>query len=181
MDVDEDARRAFAIPPLPPRASLGEDIDPAWLDPADADERALLIRAAHPEMDAALRAGEDEIDIAGSPVNVLLHLTMHEIVANQLWDDEPPEVWRTALRLTDAGFEHHEVLHMLASTMSDQVWSALHEQREYDSAEHIAALDALPGAWEARRPPPSTLSSHGDTRRRARKAQRTARRRNRRR
>ena len=31
-------------------------------------------------------------------MNPRLHLKMHEIVATQLWDDSPPEVWDTAAR-----------------------------------------------------------------------------------
>lgn len=178
MAAEEEARRAFALPPLPPDADLGDDIELAWLDPADPDERGHLIRAAHPEMDAALHDGEDEIDVGGHPVNMRLHLTMHEVVAQQLYDDEPPEAWETAVRLRDAGFPHHEVLHMLGAAASTQIWAALHEQRPYDRDEHVAALNALPGEWGG---PPPSRDSHADARRRTRKAQRAARRRNRRR
>ena len=55
MSTEEDARRAFALPALPPGAELGDGIELAWLDPADADDRALLIRAAHPGSPAGRR------------------------------------------------------------------------------------------------------------------------------
>jgi hypothetical protein len=42
-------------------------------------------------------------------VNPVLHIAMHEIVANQLWANDPPEMWETAVRLLDAGYERHEV------------------------------------------------------------------------
>ena len=81
-------------------------------------------------------------------MNPRLHLTMHEIVATQLWDDSPPEVWDTAVRLLDVGYERHEILHMLARPVSEQMWGALHDERPYDHERHVAALTALPGSWE---------------------------------
>jgi hypothetical protein len=171
---DVTTRRRFAVPPLP--ADVGADAE--GLHPADPADRALLIRLAHPEIDAALRQGRDEIEVEGRPVNARLHLAMHEIVAAQLWDGEPSEVWGTAERLTRAGFEHHVVLHMLAGAMSGQIWGALHERRTYDRDVHVAALRALPASWgdDAKRQP-----GRGASRRSERKAQRAARRRNRRR
>jgi hypothetical protein len=180
MAADEAARRAFALPPLPADATLGEDIVLEWLDPEDEDERRMLIRAAHPHMHQALEAGEDEIVIDGQAVNIRMHLAIHDMVAAQLWDDEPPEVWQTAQRLSQAGFDQHNVLHMLGSAMTPQLFAALHDERPYDQQEHLAALAALPGDWPL---PERKRQPAGKTQRdraRARKAQRAARRRNRR-
>ena len=96
-----DAQRlAFACPP-----GQGEwdDIDLGLLDPADEDERRILIEAEHPEFREASEDDVDEIHLGGRVVSPNLHIAMHEIVANQLWADEPPEVWQTAQRLTAAG------------------------------------------------------------------------------
>jgi hypothetical protein len=116
-------------------------------------------------------------------MNPRLHLTVHEIVAAQLADEDPPEVWATAQRLRRLGYGRHEILHMLGAAMSPQLWSALHEQREYDLAAHRAALAALPDSWERERQggraEPSARDTHA--RRSAAKAERAARRRNRRR
>jgi hypothetical protein len=70
---------------------------------------------------------------------------------------------------------------MLAGAMSTQIWHALRDEREYDRAQHVAALHALPGEWGSPPPPPPPRAAHADARRRSRKAQRSARRRNRRR
>ncbi len=86
----------------------------------------------HPESEEALIEGRDEIEIGGGPISPRLHLATHEIVASQLWDDSPPEVWKTAARLLDAGYERHEILHMLGQPVSDQIWAALHAERPYD-------------------------------------------------
>jgi hypothetical protein len=75
---------------------------------------------------------------------------MHLVVANQLWDDTPPEMWLTAQRLTGAGYERHEVLHMLGSVVSDDIYKALRGEAQ-DAERTRQALAALPGDWEERR------------------------------
>jgi Domain of unknown function (DUF1841) len=179
--VDEDDRErrlAFAIPAI---EQDPDDIDTNLLDPADPDERALLIRAAHPELDTE----QETIGPAGREINPRLHLTLHEIVAKQLADDDPPEVWATAQRLRKLGYGRHEILHMLGAAMTGQLWEAFHNQREYDPDEHRAALAALPESWERERPggpaPPAARAAHGAEGKRRRKAQRAARKRQRRR
>ncbi len=176
MTDEHDRRLAFAIPPI-----ADPDEDTQQLDPADRDERALLIRAAHPELDTEA----ETVLLDGSEMNPRLHLTLHEIIATQLVDDEPPEVWATAQRLRKLGYGRHEILHMLSAAMARQLWAALHDQRGYDPVEHRAALDALPESWERARPggpdAPAARASHGAEAKRRRKAERAARRRNRRR
>lgn len=125
-----------------------DDIDTTLLDPADPDDRALLIRAAHPELDT----DQETMVVAGSEINPRLHLAIHEIVATQLADDDPPEVWATAQRLHRLGYGRHEILHMLGAAMTGQLWGVLKNQREYDADEHRAALAALPESWERQRP-----------------------------
>lgn len=145
--MDEERRR-FAVPP-----TTGEylEIDLALLDPADPDERRILIEAEHPELHAALESDRHEIHRGGETINPTLHIEMHEVVANQLWDDNPPEVWRTAKRLLAAGYERHEVLHMLASVVANDVFDILKTETPHDPEKTRAALDVLPGSWEQRR------------------------------
>jgi uncharacterized protein DUF1841 len=141
------ARREFAVPPLP--AGSGEEID--WLDLADPLEREVIIADAHPDLARAIEAGLNEVETPHGLMNPRLHLAMHEIVANQICDDDPPEVWATAQRLSAAGYDRHEVLHMLAGAMAGLIWTALHEHAPYDPELHRAALAALPESWEAER------------------------------
>jgi hypothetical protein len=174
-ETDRDRRLAFAVPALP------DPDDTELLDLADPDERALLIRAAHPELDPEL----ETMIVDGREMNPRLHLTVHEIVATQLADDDPPEVWATAQRLRRLGYGRHEILHMLGAAMTPQLWAALHDQREYDLDAHRAALAALPDSWERERPggsaPPAARATHAADAGKRRKAERAARRRNRRR
>jgi hypothetical protein len=175
---DRERRRAFGIPTVEQEL---DDIDTSLLDPADPDERALLIRAAHPELDT----DQETMVIGGSEINPRLHLTLHEIVATQLADDDPPEVWATAQRLRKLGYGRHEILHMLGAAMAGQIWDALHNRRAYDADEHRAALAALPDSWERQRPggpaPPAARAAHASEAKRRRKAERAARKRQRRR
>lgn len=175
---DRERRLAFAIPAV--EADL-DGLDTSLLDPADADERALLIQAAHPELDT----DQETMLIDGREINPRLHLMLHEMVATQLADDDPPEVWATAQRLRRLGYGRHEILHMLGAAMSVQIWEALHNRREYDADEHRAALAALPESWERQRPggpaPPAARAAHAATAKGRRKAERAARKRQRRR
>jgi hypothetical protein len=157
-------------------AELGLGVE----DLGDPDVRAVVIGREHPEFERALEDGLDEIDLGHGPVNPRLHLTMHEIVATQLWDDGPPEVWVTAKRLLDVGYERHEILHMLMRPTSNQVWAAWHDGKEYDQDRHIAELEELPDSWEHERAALTTERRHDDARKAARRRARAARRRNRR-
>jgi hypothetical protein len=146
--VNQSARRALAAP-----ITSGEfdGIDLASLDPANPDARRILILADHPDLAAAIDAGRSEIHMGGETTSPVLHISMHEIVANQLWDDEPPEAWETAQRLLAAGYDRHEVLHMLGSVASAGVYAALVEGRPHDPDAMRAALAALPESWEQAR------------------------------
>ncbi|HEX8155829.1 MAG TPA: DUF1841 family protein [Solirubrobacteraceae bacterium] len=153
------ARLEFALPPLDDRArrrAIAEDWHLELLDPEDPDERALLIRLAHPDLDEAIEQGVDELLVDGMPMNPRLHLIIHEMVATQIIDDDPPEVFDTARRLLALGRDPHEVLHMLGSVASTEIWTAMHERREFKREDLLAALAALPEAWdEQARPAPA--------------------------
>jgi hypothetical protein len=146
--VSDDERQAFAVP-----FAEGEydDIELSLLDRDDEDDRRLLIQAEHPEFHRALASGQREVHVGGVTVNPVLHIAMHEIVANQVWANEPPEMWQTVVRLLDAGYERHEVLHMLASVVSGEVFEALRDQTPHEIERVRAALAELPGSWERQR------------------------------
>ena len=143
--MSEEERQRFAV--LPAEGEM-DGIGLALLDPADEDERRLLIEAEHPELRRALKEGRREIRVGQDIINPVLHIAMHEIVANQLWADDPPEVWQTAKRLTEAGYERHEVFHMLGSVVSGQIWEVMSKQVPSDIERTRAELAALPGSWE---------------------------------
>ena len=121
-------------------------LPPVWRSrTSPTPTRSVAIRADHPELDEALADGRDHVTVAGEPMNIRLHLAMHEVVAKQL-ADEPPEVYETAGRLLDAGYHRHQILHLLARPMASQIHAALTDKQPYDHARHVAALRALPAS-----------------------------------
>ena len=56
----------------------------------------------------------------------------------------------TARRLLAAGYERHEVLHLLAAPIAEQIHATLQAGAGYDRDRHLAALAAVPGSWERR-------------------------------
>ena len=82
--------------------------------------------------------------------NPRLHVSMHQVVARQLLDDEPPETWQTVQRLADAGYDWHTIMHMIAELVTHDVWGALAEDRKYDPADYARRLSQLPPSdWPA--------------------------------
>lgn len=150
MSTHDEAgrRRLFACPR---RTGEVQGIDLAYLDPDDPDDRRFLILADHPELAAVIEEEIREVELQGQTVNPQMHITLHEVVANQLWDDTPPEAWRTAQRLLRMGYDRHEVLHMLARAVSVQLWRVLREHQPNDPERYDAALRQLPESWEAER------------------------------
>lgn len=138
--TDAEQRRRFACPSQRGRF---RDLDLSFLDPTDPDDRHFLILAEHPDLARAIERGEQEVVIDGTPMNPRLHIIMHELIANQLWDDDPPEVWQTARRLLDGGYERHDVLHMLGSAAAGEIWHLLHERSPFDRDRYVRALEAL--------------------------------------
>jgi hypothetical protein len=181
---DQRARQQFVADP-----AVMAQLELRLEDLADEDLRTVVIGAEHPELEEAVHAGVREIDGPNGPINPRLHLIVHRIVATQLWDDSPPEVWQTARRLLDSGYERHEILHMLGRPVAAQVWEAWHDERAYDHDAHVAALDALPDSWERERGAMRLEREHdvagrrdaAAARKQARRQTKAARRRNRRR
>ena len=134
---------------FPPASGSFDDIDLAYLNPANPEDRALLIRSEHADFHRAIEEGYDEVERHGHHVNPRLHLTMHEIVANQLWDANPAEAWPTVDRLRRLGYERHDILHMLGSVVTDQLWNALETREPNDPEKYARALAALPQSWLA--------------------------------
>ncbi len=124
-------------------------LDLELLDPADDDQLMLLIEAQHPEYADALRTG-DEVVGDGEPINPRLHIALHQVVANQLLADDPPETWPTVQRLARLGYDWHNIMHMIATVISDDIHTAMTEQRLVDAADHARRLQELPADW----PPP---------------------------
>ena len=126
-------------------------LDLELLDPGDEDDRAVLIEALHPELTGALR-GEGDVIVGGQTVNPRLHVAMHQVVANQLLAGGPPQTWPTVQRLAGLGYDWHNIMHMIAALVTEDVYSALKEHRQPGPAAYARRLSDLPRDW----PPPET-------------------------
>ncbi len=141
----DEQRRSWVVPSA---GGASADLGLHSLDPARADDRYLLILAEHPELRRAVEDDVEEVEVAGVRVNPRLHLAVHELVANQLWNGDPPEVLATALRLRELGYERHDILHMLGSVALEQLCDMVYDGHPYDRGRYVAALAGLPESWE---------------------------------
>jgi hypothetical protein len=120
------------------------------------------------------------VTVVGVQIDPGLHFTLHEVIAEQLWRNDPPETWTTAKRLLAAGYERHEIFHMLGSALVPQLWHVLAEGKQNSSEEYLEALAGLPESWEtARGEQRRPARSRHKLAAKARKAARNARKRNR--
>ncbi len=111
-------RVRVALPPVPGGA-------PPHLDPNDEDDLAELIRLAHPDLAAALDAGEDVAVIDGEPVNARLHLLSHQVVAVRLLYDDPPDDWIAFQALLEHGVDPHEAQHAIGQRFVEELLETL--------------------------------------------------------
>jgi hypothetical protein len=137
---------------MPPAHGTYRGLDLELLDPSDEDELTFLIEAQHTEFQDALRSDEEMV-VGGEPFSPRLHVTMHQIVANQLLADDPPQTWQTVQRLAGLGYDWHNIMHMIAALVSDDLYHAMNEHRHFDPADYTRRLNELPGDW----PPPQAL------------------------
>jgi hypothetical protein len=144
-------RAGVVLPPVPGGV-------PLHLNPADKDDRAELICLAHPELAAAIDAGEEVVVIGGEAVNPRLHLLMHTVVADRLLHDEPPDDWLAFDALLEHGVDAHEAQHVIGRWLVEEL---------------VAEFGPPPA-------PAPRARARGDRARERRRAQRAARRRNRR-
>ena len=89
----------------------------------------------------------------GEPMSPRLHVTMHQVISNQLLADDPPETWQTVQRLAGLGYDWHNVMHLVMGPVTEAVYETLAEKRPFDRADYMRRLAELPGDW----PPPEEL------------------------
>ncbi len=111
-------RAAVVLPRLPGGA-------PPHLDPLDTDDLAELIRLAHPELAVAVDAGEEVVVIDGETVNPRVHLLMHQVVAERLLYDDPPEDWLAFNELLEDGADSHDAQHAIGRRFVEELMAAV--------------------------------------------------------
>jgi hypothetical protein len=128
------------------------DLDLELLNPDDEDDLTFLMEALHPELAGALRVDEEMV-VDGEPFSPRLHVTLHQVVASQLLADDPRDTWLTVQRLAGLGYDWHNIIHMIAGVVGDDLYEALNKRRTFDPADYARRLSELPGDW----PPPEAL------------------------
>lgn len=137
-DLDEQSvaelleRRQFAIPSVYTEIA-DEEVE---LDPSDPEQRRLLVIGEHPDFQASL--AEDDLDEES-----FLQVAAHTTVVDQLWDDEPAEVWQAAQRLLGRGLDRAQVLDELAGVLEERLETGEGDGLEFDLDDYVRALDEL--------------------------------------
>lgn len=75
--------------------------------------------------------------------NPQLKKLVSETVENQIRMGDPPETRQTYERLIAAGYTHDKVMEMIGSALVGEIWTILHEQKDFDRVRYAALLDEL--------------------------------------
>lgn len=94
-------------------------------DPDDPEDRAALLEAANPDL-----TGND--------------LMTQEVVATQIAEDRPPEVWQVARRMLGSGLPSADVLGQITFAFGHAVRSAAQAGVAFDEDAYVASLAFLP-------------------------------------
>jgi len=117
--ADALERRMFAVPSLTTEIE-DEEVD---LDPTDPDQRRALVIA---------EADEDEDE---------QRLVLRATIVDQLWDDEPADVWQVVQRLQEGELDRDEIFERLIDALESSLLDS--ESLEYDADGYLEALAEL--------------------------------------
>ncbi len=117
--ADALERRMFAVPSLTTEID-DEEVD---LDPTDAEQRRALVIA---------EADEDEEE---------QRLILRATIVDQLWDNEPADVWQTVERLNEGELDRDEIFEQLIDALEGSLVEG--ESLEYDGDAYVEALAGL--------------------------------------
>jgi hypothetical protein len=115
-------------------------------DPAESlvEELSDAVAMAHHEYDMDPPLGDVVVDDHHGVPSSAPHLMAHTMIAEQLWRNDPPEVWHAARRLQLGPYENHEIHHMLMQAFLLEMRPVIAEGKTFDVASYIEALAALP-------------------------------------
>ena len=69
---------------------------------------------------------------------------LREVLARQITEDDPPQVWQTARRLLDAGMDRLEIRRQLVLALNSSALAAADEGAGFDREGYVDALERLP-------------------------------------
>lgn len=110
------------------------------------DEAYRIALNDHPEYKRMIDEGNlpDEIvDEEGNAMSPRAHLAMHQIVERQLASNKPRGVVDIERRLLALGVSRHDVRHIIATAMSDEMWHVMKGHRPFDERRYLNELQRL--------------------------------------
>ncbi len=87
--------------------------------------------------------GTDQVFDESTPYNPHLKAAIMEVVENQLRDGDPPETRQTLERLLAEGYSQQQATEMIGSVVISEIWTILHDNKQFDRPRFIAALKQL--------------------------------------
>ena len=72
-----------------------------------------------------------------------MRLALKTTIVDQLWADEPAEVWQAVRRLSETGQERDEIFDRLIDVLSAQLSEAGEHEMDYDLDDYRKALGEL--------------------------------------
>jgi len=110
------------------------------------DDRVLVeVMRMHPEYydlwGQLDELSQEEIERDGT--NPILHVTIHQIVENQIANGEPAEAAKTLQRLMKQGKTRHQALHEVGKVLTEEMFEVLKANRPYNERRYVARLRRL--------------------------------------
>lgn len=84
---------------------------------------------------------DEEIERDGT--NPVVHVLIHQIVENQIADQEPPETVETLDQLMQQGASRHEAVHKIGEVLVGDMTEMLQSNRIFDNQRYVQSLRQL--------------------------------------
>ena len=97
----------------------------------------------HPEYKRALDEDtlpDETVDEDGNVTSPMMHLSMHAVVERQIATDEPAGVAAIADALSERGVDRHEIRHVIARPLAEQIWYMQKEECPFDEKRYLSDL-----------------------------------------
>jgi alkylhydroperoxidase/carboxymuconolactone decarboxylase family protein YurZ len=72
--------------------------------------------------------------------NPFAHIAIHQVIANQIANRNPPQTAETLEALMQAGYTRHEAIHAIGAILAQEIFEILRDERPFDETGYIQAL-----------------------------------------
>lgn len=108
------------------------------------DEAIEIALRDHPELREGWMNGtlpQELTDDSGNVWSPRMHISLHAIVERQIANDEPRGVADIAQQLAESGVDRHEIRHIIAQPLAEQIWQVMHEGHAFDADLYLSELE----------------------------------------